>query len=621
MAGGSGAHSARSGLTSARMSSAASAQRFLALRDRAYAFVAANGLVPEAALLAHVYGGSPPPALQAQLAAPLLEDPRLERRPDGGWAAIDARATTESASLNDLALTALAVAASGPSPTRGRVVRLCAVHVRWGRPIERFEVTVNPGRRVPRYVTERLGLAPALLDERPSFGDVLDDLERFLGTRPVLAQDARLTWEFVSADARRVDRVLAEPLLIDANQIATRLLDLTSKPTLALVAAHLGIGTVRIERPEEEARVLGVLAAQLLAIADRQGHTGLETLLGAHPDVTDAARPDTSKAGRPVLQRGQTARAQPDEPGVYVLRDVERAALYVGKASRLRSRLAAYVHRPLGITRRLEGLVGTVDGVDSTVCATDLEALILEDREIRRLEPRYNTVRRLRAPRLWIRLPPVPAARSGKRQPAPRRLEPSLGPGSADGDFVGPFRNQSIAEHARGLARAVFELDALRHGERSEPQSYTERLRLAWHFLQVGAESEAAVVHARGRSTRLLQQVLAFDPRALLLPADPREVSYVVVRPGPAGIEGFLLDRGVFRAWSVVSDDDATRFAADLLAATEPRTGPEDVDIVLRWFGAQRPPAVLVHVPTDQLKAADAIEAAALALLDRQVPT
>jgi DNA polymerase III epsilon subunit-like protein len=120
---------------------------------------------------------------------------------------------------------------------------------------------------VPRYVAERLGLA-RLLDELPPFAAILDDLVRFLGTRPVLAQDARLTWDFVSTAARREGQVLAEPLLIDANQVVTRLFDWPSKPTLALVAAHLGIGTVRITRPEEEARVLALLAAHPLVEAD-----------------------------------------------------------------------------------------------------------------------------------------------------------------------------------------------------------------------------------------------------------------------------------------------------------------------------------------------------------------
>ncbi|HLZ25877.1 MAG TPA: hypothetical protein VKV73_00985 [Chloroflexota bacterium] len=589
----------------------------LALGDRAYGFVVARGPVSEAALLTHVYGGPPPPALMARLAAPLLDDPRLERRADGSWSAIGGQPPEAPSRLGELELTTLAIAATGPNPDRGRVVRLCALRVRNGTALERFEVTVHPGKRVPRYVAERLALAPEALDELPPFAAILDDLVAFLGARPVLAQDARLTWSFVRAEARRAGRVLAEPPLVDANGLATRWLNLQSKPTLALVAAHLGIGTLSLTRPDEEARVLGQLVAHLVASADRAGLRSLEALLQLTAEQASAPDERGRRQTAP-LRRGQTARAQPDAPGVYVLRDAEQAALYVGKARRLRSRVSAYVHRPLG-TRRLEGLVGSVEGVDSTVCATDLEALVLEDREIRRLQPRFNTVRQQRTPRLWIRLPPLPTPRSGKRQPAPRRLEPSLGPTSADGEFVGPFRNQTLAEHLRRLARAVFELDTLRH---ADLQFYEERLGLAWHFLRFGGQSEAAVDQARQRSTRLLHAVLACDPAALRLPVDPRAATYVVVRPGPAGIEGFRLERGIFQGWSVLTPDgDARQFAAALLAPAEPRTALEDADVVLRWFGAQRPPARLIHVAQDSLVAADAIEAAASDLADRLLLT
>jgi hypothetical protein len=319
-------------------------------------------------------------------------------------------------------------------------------------------------------------------------------------------------------------------------------------------------------------------------------------------------------ATRRALRRGDSARALPDQPGIYVLRDTDRAPLYVGKARRLRSRLEAYVHRPLGATRRLEGLVGAVEAIDPTLCRTDLEALILEDREIRRLQPRFNVARQQRAPRIWIRLPPPPAPRVGKRAPAARRLEPSLGPAADEGEFAGPFRNETAADQARSLARAVFDLDMLRRGDH---QSYEGRLQQAWDFLQLRTPGNSAVAEAlaRQRSSPLLRAVLAFDLSSLLLPADPRHARYAVVRPCPTGvIEGLLIDHGIFRTYAALDDEDVHRFASTLLAETESQTGPDEVDVVLRWFGAQRPPARLVHLPDDCQRAADAIEDAALAL-------
>src|SRR6185437_4453328 len=92
------------------------------------------------------------------------------------------------------AFTALSVVGSGPNPTRARVVRLVALHVENGAVQARFDVTLDPGRRVPRYAADRAGLEPEAFEGLPSFATILDDLAAFLEERPLLAQDAHLAW-------------------------------------------------------------------------------------------------------------------------------------------------------------------------------------------------------------------------------------------------------------------------------------------------------------------------------------------------------------------------------------------------------------------------------------------
>jgi DNA polymerase III epsilon subunit-like protein len=561
----------------------------LELRDRAYRFVAERGAAAEEDVLTHVYGGAMPAALRARLAAPLLADARLERDADGRWRA---RRTPAQISASP-AFTALALVATGPRPGRGRLVRLTALHVRGDEVVERFDATLNPQRRVPRYVAERAGVEPEVLNAQPLFADVVEDLARFLGERPVLAQDARLTWAFLDAEARLDGRLVAEPPLLDVNDLASVQLELNSKPTLGLVAARLGISSLSLTQTDEEARVLALVGSRLLA----HGPLAL-----------------TGDSAPRALRRGATARALPDEPGVYVLRDRTGQSLYVGKARRLRSRVAAYVHRPLGATRRLEGLVGSVEAVDTTRCQNDLEALILEDREIRRLQPRFNTVRQQRTPRFWIRQPPQRLSVRG-RPLAPPRLELSSGPRQAAvaGEFVGPFRNEMLAEQARLLAREVFELDLL---WRIRAPAYAERLNQAWRFLR--GESDAAETLARTHSVAQLRKVIAFDVRSMLLPDDPRWARYCVVRPGQAGIEGFVLDAARLQGWAVFDEDDAFEFARKLVEDRVVRTQPEDADVVLRWFGAQRPPARVLLLPDDALAAAEAICGAVGELMEVQ---
>jgi len=613
----------------------------LVLRDRAVAALLAHGPLSQDEVLRHVYGGLPPPALRAQLARPLLEDPRLEQQPDGSW--VHRRAPHDALDLDtdsqSSRLTVLALATSGPSPGRGRIVHLAARHVDDGRMGARFSAAVQPGVRLPRYVAARLGLEAESFEnaELPPFASLVADLVEFLGSRPILAQDVCLTWGFLEAELRRAGQVLVPPLLLDLNELASDLLALDTKPTLARVAGQLGVPFGRIEHPDEEARVLGLVAPLLLERAR------------AHGAPLPLSSSDLAAARQLPLRRGQTARVLPDRPGIYVLRDAEQAALYVGKARRLRQRVQAYVSRPLGATRRLEGLASRVTAVDTAECATDLEALVLEGREIRRLQPRFNTVRQQAMPRTWLRLPPPPLPRPGRRQLAPRRLElatqagrdadagacqAGLGAGAgfaeADPDagarFCGPFRNEAAAEAARRLVRDVFELDHLRRGD---PWLYDERLLAAWAFLGGATEPGLELVRARqqqaaalgdgpavARCERLVRAIQAFDPARLLLPADPQAARYAVLRPGPNGLEGFIVEGGICTGYELLDVlDEAAPFAQALLAQATPRTTADDVPVVLRWLGAQRPTARLVHLPSDTLLAAEAIEDAVLALL------
>jgi hypothetical protein len=314
----------------------------------------------------------------------------------------------------------------------------------------------------------------------------------------------------------------------------------------------------------------------------------------------------TASAESGVLRRGQTARELADTPGVYVMRDADEAAVYVGKARRLRSRLAAYVHRPLGPTRRLEGLAAAVQAVDALECQTDLAALVLEDREIRRLQPRFNSLRQRREPRLWLRLAPAKGRRAV-------RIELARGPESGEGDYLGPFRNQQAAAFARTLGFEIF--------GRHEPAR-------AWQFLNGSLEEALPAARARQAEAaaagdvrrvqlwlRRIAEVRDYDLGRLLLPADPRHARYAVVRPGPQGVEGLLIERCLLRGSGVLDDDDVAGFADRLLASNEQRTTPEDSDVVLRWLGSQRPTARLVCLSDDRVQAADAIQDAVLAVL------
>jgi len=80
----------------------------------------------------------------------------------------------------------------------------------------------------------------------------------------------------------------------------------------------------------------------------------------------------------------------PTEPGIYKFLDDEDSVLYVGKAKNLRKRVRTYFQQSRQRDGRIEVMVKKADDVDVIVTDTEVEALILENNQIKELQPRYN---------------------------------------------------------------------------------------------------------------------------------------------------------------------------------------------------------------------------------------
>jgi excinuclease ABC subunit C len=84
----------------------------------------------------------------------------------------------------------------------------------------------------------------------------------------------------------------------------------------------------------------------------------------------------------------QQRRALPDGPGVYLFKDAQGKALYVGKARSLRKRVASHFSKPA--TRGVVEMVDQVAEIDFIATETDAEALLAEQEFIKRHRPLFN---------------------------------------------------------------------------------------------------------------------------------------------------------------------------------------------------------------------------------------
>ncbi|MBI2104289.1 MAG: excinuclease ABC subunit UvrC [Candidatus Omnitrophica bacterium] len=135
----------------------------------------------------------------------------------------------------------------------------------------------------------------------------------------------------------------------------------------------------------------------------------------------------------------------PDHPGVYLFRGAQGEALYVGKAQRLRKRVASYFrHRGLG--PRIAHLMTQVADIEIRRTASEAEALLLEAQLIKERRPRYNVSFRddKAYPLLKVAREPFPRLMVARRR---------LPDGAA---YFGPYTDVGLMREAVRFLRRVF---------------------------------------------------------------------------------------------------------------------------------------------------------------------
>lgn len=162
-------------------------------------------------------------------------------------------------------------------------------------------------------------------------------------------------------------------------------------------------------------------------------------------------------------------RRYPDEPGVYLFKDASGRILYVGKARRLRRRLASYFRKgDLPAKTRL--MLERAESLDILRTGTEKEALLLEAGLIKKHRPRFNIVLRddkeyllfrVAAAHPYPRLEVVRRGKSGKRDRGAR--------------YFGPFSSGGAARETWRLIHRYFPLRRCRDtafANRSRPCLY-----------------------------------------------------------------------------------------------------------------------------------------------------
>ena len=157
-----------------------------------------------------------------------------------------------------------------------------------------------------------------------------------------------------------------------------------------------------------------------------------------------AGAPDEARSGPQII--ADYVKQLPMKPGVYRMYGADGEALYVGKARRLKARVANYA-KTGGHTNRIALMIALTRTMEFVVTSTETEALLLEANLIKRLKPRFNII--LRDDKSF----PYILIRSDHAAP---QLTKHRGARKARGAYFGPFASAGAVNNTLNTLQKAF---------------------------------------------------------------------------------------------------------------------------------------------------------------------
>ena len=251
-----------------------------------------------------------------------------------------------------------------------------AVYVHDGEKIlKHFETIINPKQIIPKYITALTGIDNNMVQTAPAFEDIADTLYNILNENIFIAHSVNFDYSFVKHQLKAAGYELAAKKLCTV-RLGRKVFPGLPSYSLGNLCRSLDIGIEHRHRAGGDAKATVKLFEHMLAN-------------GAQTHIDQMLKRSSGEQWLPLHLSKNDISKLPSKPGVYYFHDEKNKIIYVGKAINIKKRVSSHFTQN-DPDRKRQNLLRNIHKVNFVQCATELEAIVLESAEIKRLWPKYN---------------------------------------------------------------------------------------------------------------------------------------------------------------------------------------------------------------------------------------
>src|SRR6266567_5337580 len=160
--------------------------------------------------------------------------------------------------LDEVEFVVLDTETTGLRPGADRVIEIAAVRLRAGEIVASFQSLINPGRRIPPFITRFTGISQDMVHGAPYAKDILPELMRFIEGATLVGHNVSFDINFLTQEAYLLGLAFP-PDGFDTILLARRFLPGLKRFKLDAVAEHLKIPTANRHRAMGDVKVTAAI--------------------------------------------------------------------------------------------------------------------------------------------------------------------------------------------------------------------------------------------------------------------------------------------------------------------------------------------------------------------------
>jgi len=245
----------------------------------------------------------------------------------------------------------------------------------------RFQTLINPGRRVPLFITGLTGITNDMVDAAPFFEDVAGEIYEQLKEKVFVAHNAHFDYSFLKKELEEAGIQWSTRKLCTV-KLSRKILPGLDSYSLGRLAESLGISIQGRHRAGGDAEATARIFDTLL----KRDDSGV---------IAKALKRGSGDALLPPNLNKEDYEQLPQAPGVYYFMDAHGQIIYVGKAINIRKRIAGHFAGEASEWNR-SNIRNEIHRIKYELTGNERVALILEAQEIRTWWPKYNLAQKSR---------------------------------------------------------------------------------------------------------------------------------------------------------------------------------------------------------------------------------